>query len=89
MRTFIEGAIITEVSVAKRIVDATVLGGAKSAADLGPNYGATLTAAEVAWLRSCEFAQTSEDILWRRTRLGLQFTPEMTAKLTADMEAGP
>ena len=66
-----------------------VLGGAKSAADLGPHYGATLTAAEVAWLRSCEFAQTSEDILWRRTRLGLQFTPEMTAKLTADMEAGP
>lgn len=65
-----------------------VLGSAKSAADLGPNYGATLTGAEVAWLRAREYAQTSEDILWRRTRLGLHFTPEMTAKLTADMEAG-
>jgi len=66
-----------------------ILGTATSADDLGTDYGVTLTGAEIAWLRSREYAQTAEDILWRRTRLGLLFTDEMTAKLTADLEAMP
>ena len=64
-----------------------VLGGAKVLDDLGVNYGGTLTEAEVNWLCRHEYARTAEDILWRRTRLGLHFSPEMTAKLVADLEA--
>jgi len=51
-----------------------ILADAKSAADLGQDFGATLTATEVDWLMTHEFARTAEDILWRRTKLGLRQT---------------
>jgi glycerol-3-phosphate dehydrogenase len=35
-----------------------------------------LTEKEVYWLIEHEFALTAEDILWRRTKLGLRFTKE-------------
>jgi glycerol-3-phosphate dehydrogenase len=41
------------------------------AADGGEEFGAGLTAREVDWLVTREWAQTAEDILWRRTKLGL------------------
>lgn len=49
-----------------------ILGTAKSVQDLGEMFGATLSAAEVDWLVAREFAVTAEDILWRRTKLGLE-----------------
>jgi glycerol-3-phosphate dehydrogenase len=49
-----------------------VLGDAASLADLGRDLGSGLTEREVAYLRSTEFARTAEDILWRRTKLGLR-----------------
>ena len=48
-----------------------LLGAAKTAADLGNDFGGTLTEAELNWLHAHEFAQTGEDVLWRRTKLGL------------------
>ncbi|CAK0745755.1 Glycerol-3-phosphate dehydrogenase [uncultured Gammaproteobacteria bacterium] len=48
-----------------------VLGGARALADLGRGFGGGLYAREVAWLREHEFARNAEDILFRRTRLGL------------------
>ncbi len=51
-----------------------ILGEAKSPADLGQDFGAGLTAAEINYLCETEFAQTSEDILWRRSKLGLRLT---------------
>jgi glycerol-3-phosphate dehydrogenase len=62
--------------------DATkMLDGAKAATDLGEDFGAGLTETEVNWLCEHEFAATSEDILWRRTKLGLHFTPEQAEQL--------
>lgn len=58
-----------------------LLGGARSASELGPDFGATLTGAEVNWLMTKEYARTAADILWRRTRLGLHMTPEQVAAL--------
>jgi glycerol-3-phosphate dehydrogenase len=58
-----------------------VLGNAVSAADLGDSFGHGLSAAEVNYLVSQEWARTAEDVLWRRTKLGLRFTPEETARL--------
>jgi glycerol-3-phosphate dehydrogenase len=40
-------------------------------ADLGEEFGAGLSACEVDWLNEREWARTMEDILWRRTKLGL------------------
>lgn len=58
-----------------------VLGPAATAADLGRDFGATLTEAEVRWLVTREFARTAEDILWRRSKLGLRMTPVEAAAL--------
>jgi len=47
------------------------LGDAQGWDDLGRNFGAGLTEAEVNYLREEEWAQTAKDILWRRSKLGL------------------
>jgi glycerol-3-phosphate dehydrogenase len=39
---------------------------------LGEEFGAGLTRVEVDWLIAREWARTAEDILWRRTKLGLE-----------------
>ena len=48
-----------------------VIGDAASLDDLGRHFGAGLHEAEVRYLIDEEFARTAEDILWRRTKLGL------------------
>ena len=53
-----------------------VLGDATSTDDLGRDFGATLTAREVDWLIRKEFAQTAEDVIWRRTKLGLRMSAD-------------
>lgn len=62
---------------------ALFLGAATSKADLGEDFGHGLTAAEVDYLIAREWARTADDILWRRTKLGLHFTPAETARLAA------
>jgi len=51
-----------------------ILAGARTTADLGMAFGATLTEAEVRYLMGQEFARTAADVLWRRTKLGLVFS---------------
>ena len=60
---------------------AEVLRGAGSAADLGEDFGATLTEAEVVWLMEHEFAREAADVVWRRTKLGLRMSPAEVARL--------
>ncbi|PXW70554.1 homodimeric glycerol 3-phosphate dehydrogenase (quinone) [Loktanella sp. PT4BL] len=62
-----------------------ILGEASAAKDLGQDFGATLTEAEVKWLMAREYARTAEDIVWRRSKLGLRLTPEQVAGLDAFM----
>jgi len=52
---------------------AQLVGGARQLSELGRDYGAGLTAAEIRYLVENEWARSAEDILLRRTRLGLQF----------------
>ena len=67
----------------------TVLGDAAAPEDLGPVIGADLTGREVDYLALHEWAGESADILWRRSKLGLRFAPEETARLDAYLaEAG-
>ncbi|KIN73544.1 glycerol-3-phosphate dehydrogenase [Sulfitobacter guttiformis] len=49
-----------------------LLGDAKTEGDLGRNFGSNLTEREVNWLVEREFANTAEDIIWRRSKLGLR-----------------
>ena len=49
-----------------------VLGKASGPAQLGKDFGATLTAREVDWLIAHEFARRAEDVVWRRSKLGLR-----------------
>jgi len=63
-----------------------VVGEARSADELGPRFGADLTAAEVRYLMRHEWAQTAADILWRRSKLGLRFRAEEQAALARFME---
>ena len=51
-----------------------LLATSKSVADLGQHFGAQLYAAEIDYLRKHEWAITAEDILQRRTKLGLHLT---------------
>lgn len=57
------------------------LGDAKSWDDLGGQIAHGLSVAEVRWQVQDEWARTVEDVLWRRTKLGLRFTVEETARL--------
>ncbi|SDX92599.1 glycerol-3-phosphate dehydrogenase C-terminal domain-containing protein, partial [Allgaiera indica] len=50
--------------------------------------GASLTEAEVRWLIDHEFARAADDILWRRTKLGLRLDAEQAAALQ-DFIQGP
>ena len=54
---------------------------AKSWSDLGRVFGAGLSEAEVTYLQTREWAQTAEDILWRRSKLGLHMSDADQAAL--------
>ncbi|TIX49725.1 glycerol-3-phosphate dehydrogenase [Alteraurantiacibacter aquimixticola] len=58
---------------------------AKSWEDLGRNFGAGLSEAEVNYLREQEWAVTAEDVLWRRSKLGLHLIELEEAALAAFM----
>ena len=64
-----------------------ILGTAQAAADLGQDFGATLTAAEVDWLITHEYAQTAEDVVWRRSKLGLRLSADQIAAIETYMKA--
>ncbi len=57
-----------------RIAD--LLGEAQSRDDLGPAFGDSLTAAEVRYLMTKEWARFPDDILWRRSKLGLTMSAQ-------------
>jgi glycerol-3-phosphate dehydrogenase len=59
----------------------SVLGPAADERSLGRDFGASLSEAEVRYLVAKEWAQTAEDIVWRRTKLGLRLTPQQIQAL--------
>lgn len=63
------------------------LGAAKSMDDLGPVFGDDLTGAEVRYLMREEFARFADDILWRRSKLGLTMSRQDRAALATFMAA--
>ena len=64
-----------------------MLEGAQDAADLGADFGATLTEREVAWLMRHEYARSAADVVWRRSKLGLRMSTDQIAALDTWMRA--
>ncbi|MGD9508623.1 MAG: glycerol-3-phosphate dehydrogenase [Geminicoccaceae bacterium] len=60
---------------------ATLIGSAGGIADLGVDLGGGLHEAEVRYLVEREWARTAEDVLWRRSRLGLHVGDDTAARL--------
>lgn len=63
----------------------SVLGPADSLQDLGDHFGADLYANEIRYLVKHEWAQTAEDVLWRRSKLGLRLKDSEAAAVDAFM----
>ena len=64
---------------------ADVLGEAKSRSELGRSFGPELTEAEVRYLMAREWARFPDDILWRRSKLGLTMPQDAREALAAFM----
>jgi glycerol-3-phosphate dehydrogenase len=59
----------------------SLLGEIDRAEGLGRHFGADLYEVEVQWLIGQEWARRAEDVLWRRTKLGLKLTQAEAAGL--------
>ncbi|NBN65176.1 glycerol-3-phosphate dehydrogenase [Microvirga tunisiensis] len=60
---------------------ADVLAGAEKVEELGRHFGANLTEREVSWLIDKEYARSAEDVVWRRSKLGLRLSAAEVAAL--------
>jgi glycerol-3-phosphate dehydrogenase len=58
-----------------------LLDGATRLKDLGEDFGAGLSQREVDYLVAEEWARNADDIVWRRTKLGLKLSAEQRRKL--------
>jgi glycerol-3-phosphate dehydrogenase len=63
------------------------LDGARSVSDLGRDFGDGVYEAELVYLIEHEWAMTAEDILWRRSKLGLHVSETTLAALNAEIPA--
>ena len=64
----------------------TILAGATEKGDLGKWFGSNLTEREVEWLMEKEYAIEADDIVWRRTKLGLVMTKDEISVLDTWMK---
>jgi glycerol-3-phosphate dehydrogenase len=65
-----------------------MLGSCRTMSDLGAHFGADLYAREVRWLIDEEWARTADDVLWRRSKLGLRLTGAERDALAEWMTSG-
>lgn len=63
-----------------------ILGSAKSAEDLGEDFGAGFHMAELRYLVQHEWARTAEDVLWRRSKLGLKLSDGQRARVETALQ---
>jgi glycerol-3-phosphate dehydrogenase len=68
-------------------IAAEILGDADTMADLGQHIGEDLYEREIDYFKMNEWACTAEDILWRRTKVGLHLSPADHEQAVAKIEA--
>lgn len=64
-----------------------ILRDARSAADLGRSFGAGLTERELNYLAEREWAMSAEDVVWRRSKLGLRLSKVEIEEIDAFLKA--
>lgn len=84
-RPWVAGPVMTRLCRAYGTRVDAILDGASGWSDLGPDLGAGLTGREVDYLRANEWAVTAEDVLWRRSKLGLHMTAAQREGVVAYM----
>jgi glycerol-3-phosphate dehydrogenase len=67
----------------------TICQGLKERADLGTCFGADLYEVEVRYLMTAEWARTADDVLWRRSNLGLLLKDDEKEALSRWMQSQP
>lgn len=60
-----------------------IIGQANSMDDMGELLGGDLSTREVDYLMAREWARTAEDVLWRRSKLGLHLNDAEKARVEA------
>jgi glycerol-3-phosphate dehydrogenase len=85
---FLPPAVLRRLVAAHGTAMAMVLAEAAGPDDLGPDFGEGLTGCEVRYLMRQEQARFPDDVLWRRSRLGLRLTASQRAALAAFMADG-
>ena len=65
-----------------------ILDNAKTAADLGEDFGGGLYERELAYLIEHEWARTGEDVLWRRTKCGLHMSEAQRRRVARRLADG-
>jgi glycerol-3-phosphate dehydrogenase len=71
---FLEEKIVQRLARSYGTRSYAMLGAAKALADLGAHFGHGLYQTEVDYLIASEWAKSADDILWRRSKLGLRFS---------------
>jgi glycerol-3-phosphate dehydrogenase len=64
-----------------------IFDGARFAQDMGQGFG-LLTEREIEWLKANEWARSADDVLWRRSKLGLHLSQEDQDALRTYFEPG-
>jgi len=71
---FLDRTLVARLTRAYGTRTRNLLGHARSMNDLGQNFGAGLTEREVSYLMNQEWARNADDVLWRRSKLGLRLS---------------
>jgi glycerol-3-phosphate dehydrogenase len=64
-----------------------LLGTAKTRAELGREFAPGLFEQELRYLRDTEWARSAEDVLWRRSKIGLHLEPGTTEHVAKEIDA--
>lgn len=83
---WLDPAIVVRLAQAYGTRAFDLLDGVHTTSDLGQYFGAGLYEAEVTFLMRTEWAQSCDDILWRRSKLGLHMNEEEKAILEKYMQ---
>ena len=83
---FLDEATVDRIARAYGTRARSWLGDARDASALGQGFGAGLTEAEVRYAMAHEWARTADDMLWRRSKLGLRMDAEQVGVLDRWMQ---
>lgn len=79
----LDGSLLRRLAASYGTLALAILGDARDLQDLGTHFGAGLFAREVDHLVAREWARSAEDVLWRRSKLGLHLPSDGAVRLEA------